>query len=250
MAEISTDSTERVRALDPTLRRIGNAGQWLLTITVILFVGLGVAWPDPYANVWQLVLAHVVSGRPGNVLVGVKLGFDPSFIFLQCMIEDLVILFLFFPLLVVGYRHAIERRVLGSTIASIRQTAEKHKRKVEPYGVAGLMLFVIFPFWSTGALVGAFVGYLIGMRIRVLMWAVIIGNTLAVALWVWLFDQLDQLSSRLTTGMLVAIFTLVIAGALLAAARGLFSTKRQYSESLDVSRVDQAEEDADGPPGT
>lgn len=218
---MSTETATPAKVYDPTLRVITRAGQYLLTFTVVLFVAMGVIWPDPYANVWQLILAHVVGGRPGNVLLGVNLNFHPLFIFFQCALQDFIILFLFYPVLVVGYRHTVERRVLGSALASIRQAATKHKSKVEPYGTAGLMVFVIFPFWSTGALVGAFVGYLIGMRTKVTFGSVIAGNIVAVALWVWLFDKLDEVSSHLTTGLLIAIFATVLVGAVVAQVQHL-----------------------------
>ncbi|MCH7911141.1 MAG: small multi-drug export protein, partial [Candidatus Hydrogenedentes bacterium] len=203
----------RVPAYAQCLLRITLAGQWLLTLTVVLFATMGVLWPEPYAKVWQLILAHIVGGRPANVLIGINLGFPLPFIYLQCVLEDLIIMFLFYPLLVFGYRRAFEWRVLGSALVSIRQAAHRHKSKVEPYGVAGLMFFVIFPFWSTGALAAAFVGYLIGMRTSVTFVAVTVGNLIAVACWVWLFNEINQFSSQLAQGMLVAVFGAVIVGA-------------------------------------
>ncbi|MCH7959709.1 MAG: small multi-drug export protein [Candidatus Hydrogenedentes bacterium] len=222
---------DRVPAYDPTLRRITLAGQWLLTLTVVLFATMGVMWPEPYAKVWQLILAHIVGGRPANVLIGINLGFSLPFIYLQCILEDLIILFLFYPLLVFGYRHAIEWRVLGPALVTIRQTAHRHKSKVEPYGVAGLMLFVIFPFWSTGALAAAFVGYLIGMRTSVTFVSVMVGNAIAVALWVWFFNELNQFSGQLAQVLLVIIFGTVISAALITQLRNLTRTRREHSES-------------------
>lgn len=236
---VDTTGKNRVPAYDPTLRRITLTGQWLLTLTVILFATMGVLWPEPYAKVWQLVLAHIVGGRPGNVLVGIKLGFSLPFIYLQCVLEDLIIMFLFYPLLVFGYRHAIEWRVLGPALVTIRQTAHRHKSKVEPYGVAGLMFFVIFPFWSTGALAAAFVGYLIGMRTSVTFVSVTIGNFIAVALWVWLFNEINQFSGQLAQGMLVVIFGTVIVGALVTQLRSLTRARRELSQSTAPEKTDE-----------
>lgn len=218
--------TERVRAYDPTLHAIERTGQLLLTCTVVLFVLLGVVWKEPYQNVWQLVLAHLVGGRAGNVALGLHLDFPNWFIYLQCCLEDIIILLLFYPLLVAGYRRAVEWRVLGPTLVSIRATADRHKSKVEPFGVLGLMIFVVFPFWSTGALVGALVGYLIGMRTWVTFIAVLIGNFIAVALWVWLGNVIDKISPYLTQGVLVFVFSLVVITALSAQVNSLLKQRK------------------------
>jgi uncharacterized membrane protein len=212
-----------------TLRAITRAGQWLLTGTIVAFAILGVLWPQPYSRVWQLVLSHLVFGRAGNVLVGLELQFPAWFIFLQCCVEDIIILLLFYPLLVAGYRRAVEWRILGPTLVNIRSAADRHKSKIEPFGIAGLMIFVIFPFWSTGALVGALVGYLIGMRTWVTFATVLTGNAVAVALWVWFFDQLRNLSTHLTRGLLIAIIVAVVAGAVFAQIRRLARQRRWFS---------------------
>lgn len=210
-----------VRAYDPTLRLIERTGQFLLTLAVALFIALGILWPDPYAQVWQLVLAHIVGGRAGNVLHGLNLGFPPLFIYFQCCLEDILILLLLYPPILAGYRRAIEWRILGPTLISIRESADRHKSRLEPFGVVGLMIFVVFPFWSTGALVGAVVGYLIGMRTWVTFTAVLIGNFFAVALWVWLFDRINAFSEHLTKGLLIAILAGVLITAVIAQIRSL-----------------------------
>lgn len=228
-----------VRAYDPSLRLIERLGQYILTGTVAGFIILGVAWPEPYAKVWQLVLAHIVGGRAGNVLLGLNLGFEPWFIFIQCSLEDILILLLFYPPLVAGYRRAVEWRVLGPTLVSIRQTADRHKSKIEPYGVAGLMVFVIFPFWSTGALVGAMVGYLLGMRTGVTFAAVLVGNCIAVFLWVYVGNRMQQFSEVMTQGILVGILTMVLVTAVIAQMRRLTRQRRDASASLPVHDEDE-----------
>lgn len=56
------------------------------------------------------------------------------------------------------------------------------------------MIFVLFPFWSTGALVGAVVGYLLGMRIGVTSGAALTGNFVAAGIWVFLFEKWAKLA--------------------------------------------------------
>lgn len=239
---MSKSEDPKIRAYDRTLFRIERTGQYLLTVTVVAFISLGAVWPEPYANVWQLVLAHIVGGRALNVLRGLDLGFHPLFIFIQCGLEDIIILLLFYPFLVAGYRKAVEWRVLGPTLVSIREAADRHKSKIEPYGAVGLMVFVIFPFWSTGALVAAVVGYLIRMRTWVVFTSVLTGNFVAVALWVWFFDRINEWSGHLTRGLLIAVFTLVVCGAVIAQIRSLVATRRAYEIPTPEERSEEKSE--------
>jgi len=81
------------------------------------------------------------------------------------------------------------------------------------------MLFVIFPFWSTGPLVGVMVGYLLGMSTRLIFTTVIIGNIIAVAAWIWAHDKLYNHNRQLAIILLIIIFALAIGGAVYAKIR-------------------------------
>ena len=226
------------KAFDKSLRLIERSGQLVLTCTVIYFVVLGVLFPEPYAQLWQLVLSHIVAGRAGNVGYGLELGFPPIFLLFQCSIQDLIVLLLFYPLIVAGYRRAVEWRYIGSTLEGIRQSADKHKSKIEPFGVVGLMLFVVFPFWSTGPLVGAVVGFLIGMRTWVALTSVMVGNVLAVALWVFLFKRMRDFNQHLTNGLLISILVIVLTFAVVLRVKQLRKARRRLLEGDEARPVD------------
>ena len=201
-----------VRAFGRMIRRIERTGQVLLTLWIASLVALGITWPVPYARAWELVLLQTVAGRAASVSKGVAMGFPRPFLLVQCTLQDIVILLLLYPLLVAGYRYAVEWRFVGPTIANIRATAERHKSKVAPFGALGLFVFVLFPFWSTGALAGGVVGYLLGIRTRWVFSSVIIGDFLAVALWIWFFDKMIQFSETLGSQMwLFIVITVIVA---------------------------------------
>tara|TARA_A100001037_G_scaffold302527_1_gene334362 strand:+ start:454 stop:1185 length:732 start_codon:yes stop_codon:yes gene_type:complete len=230
-------------AYDQSLRFIERCGQLVLTGTIVFFVVMGVMFPEPYAKVWQLVLTHMVTGRAGNVGYGLELGFSPLFLLFQCSVQDLIILLLCYPLIVAGYRKAVEWPYIGSTLEGIRQSADKHKSKIEPYGVVGLMVFVIFPFWSTGPLVGAVVGFLIGMRNWVAFTAVTLGNVVAVALWVFLFQRMRDFNERLTNGILISILVVVLVSAIVFRVRRLRRVRRRLDQSGPSEGLSEASSD-------
>ena len=71
-----TDTSRSGEPSKTTLKYIRATGHFFLITTLVLFIILGIKEGSPYDNVWQLVLAHFVSGRAGNVGVGLMQGFN------------------------------------------------------------------------------------------------------------------------------------------------------------------------------
>ncbi len=210
-----------------TLVRIQLAGVLCLTMWALLLFILGTWEPEPYAEAWRLIVGQLLVGRAYSVSAGLKHGFPKVFLLAQCSLQDLVILLLLYPVFVAGYHRAVEHRYLKSTLSSIRATAEKHKESVARYGLVGLIAFVFFPLWSTGALAGGVIGYLLGMRTRDVFLAVIVGNFLSVACWLWLFDQMRRISEAFGD----AIPGVILLIAVVVAAFARFQSLRKSSRS-------------------
>ncbi len=170
------------------LQRIRLLGHVSLAITALVFIGAAVLWGEPYPHVGKLIVAHIVGGRAGNATIGLNSGFDPWFILFQSCMQDFIIMFYAFPIFATGLAAAEKWPLIGPALTRIHALAERYKSRLAPYGVLGLMLFVLFPFWSTGPLVGVVVGYLLGLRVLWSFSAVIVGNVIAVALWIFAFD--------------------------------------------------------------
>ena len=100
------------------------------------------------------------------------------------------------------------------------------------------MLFVVFPFWSTGPLVGAVVGFLIGMRTWVALTSVMVGNVLAVALWVFLFKRMRDFNQHLTNGLLISILVIVLTFAVVLRVKQLRKARRRLLEGDEARPVD------------
>ena len=224
--------TQRVRAFGPRLRTINHIGQICLTIWIAVLVVIGIVWPEPYAGAWQLILYQMVGGRAASISHGLSQNFSSLFLLLQCSLQDIIILLLLYPLIVAGYRRAIEIRIFGPAIMNIRATAERHRHKVEPYGAVGLIAFVLFPFWTTGALAGGVLGYLIGMRTWVTFTSVIAGNFLAVGCWLFLFDRMLNISEKFsaTLGNWIPLVILTVA-LVTAAFYQIRSLRKNYLEN-------------------
>lgn len=174
--------------LRPELRRIQRFGWGLFLVWSATLVAFALVQPEPYVHGWRLVLELLFLGRAVSIADGIASGFGSFYLMFQNSLEDIVLLLLVYPLVVAAYEDVAGHRLLRKTITRVRRTAEANRKVVEPWGVIGLWTFVFFPFWSTGALVGSVIGYLLGMRTWVVFTSVLTGHFLSVAALVWFFD--------------------------------------------------------------
>ncbi len=198
--DASGDDNPHKGALRPELRRIHRAGWGLFVAWAAVLVVWGLARPEPYANGWRLVLELLFLGRAVSIADGIANGFGSVYLLFQNGLEDIVLLLVLYPWVVTAYEGVAEHPLLDKTVEGVRRAAEANRRLVEPWGVIGLWVFVFFPFWSTGALVGGVVGYLLGMRTWLVFTSVIAGHLLSVVTLVWFFDVTREMLAAFEEG--------------------------------------------------
>ena len=136
---------------------------------------------------------------------------------------------------VFSYRSLIVIEPLKETIARARRAAETHQRTIMKYGVPGLLLFVWFPFWMTGPLVGSIIGFLIGLRPWVNMCVVLAGTYVAIVCWGLVLQRVHRLLA--SVGPYVPV--VFVAAILLAAV----SIHIRYAFWRDARRRDESDEE-------
>jgi hypothetical protein len=218
---MSKDSPQRSHSaelLPATLRRIRLMGHFSLLTTLVVFVIAVVGWGEPYSftNIGQLIAAHILGGRAGNATLGLDYDIAPAFILFQACMQDFIIMFYAFPLFVTGLSAASNWPIVGTALVGIRNLAERHQERLAPYGLLGLLLFVVFPFWSTGPLVGVLVGYLLRLNVFFAFVAVMIGNVIAMSLWLWALEfvvaELSAVNENLPLLLTIGIVAATVAG--------------------------------------
>ncbi len=175
-----------------TLHLISLCGWMLFVAWAATLIIWGFVQPDPYAQGWRLVAELAVLGHVLNVADGINSGFSKIYLLVQSGLQDIILVLIVYPWVVRGYQGMETRGWVGKSIDNFRKSAEKHQKYVEPFGAIGLWVFVFFPFWSTGALVGAVIGYLIGLRTWVNFVSVLTGHALAVICTIWFFDFVHE----------------------------------------------------------
>lgn len=192
------------------LRYIGAAGHGCLLGMLILFILLYRFKGEPYDATWQLVLMQVLSGRAGSAHLGMQLGFNRYYLLFQISMHDFILMLYLYPWFVRGYQHLSRVHLIGSSLVRLDEFVLRNKDHIAPYGVVGLLIFVFFPFWNVGPLVGVCLAYVIGLRAVVAFASVIAGNVVAVAAWIWAYDMLQQYNKTLAAVLLVILFALAM----------------------------------------
>jgi len=93
---------------------------------------------------------------------------------------------LFYPLFVFSMRKLVVFPSLKRLLDRTHAAAEHHHDTVRRYGIVGLFVFVWFPFWMTGPVVGAAIGYLLAFPSWLTLSVVLVGTYIAMLGWAWL----------------------------------------------------------------
>ncbi|MHB1144669.1 MAG: small multi-drug export protein [Thiobacillus sp.] len=133
---------------------------------------------------------------------------------LNILIETIQVLVIY-PLFVRSTRHLIKLRTLEPFITRIHQAAQSRGGVVRKFGIAGLFVFVFAPFWMTGPVVGAIIGFLIGLRPWVNLAVVLVSTYVAIGVWALLLNELNVWASTVNQYAPYALFLAIV---LIAAA--------------------------------
>lgn len=198
-----------------------------LALTGMMLVAFGLGWhlfPDrilPYAIMSGL---NLVIGREAGMSFGYAAGLDHAHVVpLNIVIETIQVLVVY-PLFVLSTRQLIRLRRLQPFFTRIRHAAQSGGGRVRKFGVAGLFVFVFAPFWMTGPVVGAIIGFLIGLRPWANLAIVLASTYIAIGVWALLLNELNAWAGTVNRyapyALFVAIVLIAVAMHLLGRHRG------------------------------
>ncbi len=196
-------------ATPPSHRRIFLAGSVLLAVqaaALLVLLAMAPAWA---ARVCGTIAATSVGGLAGAIVAGLELGLTPWQVVGVLAAFSVMHLCLGFPIITTLYHRAMEVKVLGRWVSATRVAAERQKDMVTRLGSFGLPVFVWLPFPWTGALVGAVIGYMVGMRTRRIMLVAIPAMLLSVVMWVSAVSQMRVFGPFRGWPLLVAVLVLL-----------------------------------------
>ena len=153
----------------------------------------------------------IVFGRAFAMASGYSMDLGHSTVIPICIIIETILVLIFYPLFVFSWRHLLVLNWLKNIFERIHKAAEIHKVKVQRYGIIGLFVFVWFPFWMTGPVVGCVIGFLLGLRVWLNITVVLTGTYVAIFGWAFFLRQFhDRVASYSSYAAMVLMALLVI----------------------------------------
>ncbi len=138
---------------------------------------------DYYKAITGVSVGHLFFGRAAGLSVGFALGMSPVTVVLLNFTIELIMVLVIYPLFVLSWNQLLNIGKFKAWMENTRANAQKYHDKIERYGMVGLFVFVWFPFWMTGPVIGAIIGFLMGLRHRVTITIVLGGTLLATVCW-------------------------------------------------------------------
>ena len=171
-------------------------GCGLLITEIILFILFGHYIPELKESFFPVILADILAGRGASISLGLELGLSKVLVILISVIFNLTWFFILYPLIIYFYEYLIEIKLIGKAFSSTKNKAEEHRSKIEKWGALGIAFFVWVPLYSTGSLVGAIIGTLIGMRTITVIRVVVLAMIISIISWTFAFDYLLKFAER------------------------------------------------------
>jgi len=216
---------------DAGLRRMQRWGFAVTAAWVLTLLMWALLWPDPYVGGWWLVVQLFAVGRTVCAYEGVRLGFSNLYLFVQGGTQDIAGFLLVFPLFVRFYEKVAGGRAIDRILRGLTQAAEKHQKHLQGYGAIGLFLFVFFPVSGTGTLIGSVVGYLLGLRMQMVIPVVVTAHLSSLFVLLVFFEWLQPLLLSVNEGFAkyfawILLAAMVLAGWLYGQASAWLAARR------------------------
>lgn len=170
-----------------------------------------------------MTATNILFGRAAGMSFGYALDFGHLVVLPVNLAIESILVLLVYPLFVFSWQRLLVIRALERFMQRVEEAAERHKEKIQRYGIPSLFLFVLFPFWMTGPVVGCVIGFFLGLRPWINIGIVLSATALACLGWAILLkrlhDQMSDFSPFAPLILLVVIVTVAVAGYILESRR-------------------------------
>lgn len=200
-----------------------------LTLAGLMLLAFGIGWqlfPDSVLSYAAMTGLNLIIGRAAGMSFGYASGFGHAQVIPLNMLVETIQVLVVYPLFALSWRQLIQLRALQPYVTRMYHAAESRGGAVQKFGIAGLFVFVFVPLWMTGPVVGAIIGFLIGLRPWVNLAVVLVSTYLAIGVWGLLLNELNAWAITVNR---FAPYVLFLAIMLIAVAMHLLSRRRDRS---------------------
>lgn len=156
---------------------------------------------DLFVRLVAVITASFLGGRMPGILTSLEVGFDGWTTVFLLILLNTTWLFLAIPLIKGLSRRASRSRLFDRFRAGKAGQASAQAETVSRYGAWALPFFIWLPFPLTGAVVGALIGIILGIRLRRLMYTVVISMWTGIVMWTFGMESVYLFAG--TTGKIV-----------------------------------------------
>ena len=160
-------------------------------------------------NLLIMTITNFIFGRAAGLSYGLSVGLSEELIIIMNIIIELITVMIVYPLFVFSWKKSLQVNALHNFFSKVKELRLKYSRFFDKYGKYGLFIFVWFPFWMTGPVVGAIIGFLIGLKHYHTLFIVSAGTSLAIVVWTYFLKEIMLLLSQISDYapyILLAIF--------------------------------------------
>jgi len=139
-------------------------GLVLAALTGIYFLYLLFTDPGLYKVLSSTAIIHIMGGRALGIVTCLSAGISLFYTISYNFFLEVVIVLHAYGIVVLVMRNIIQPKLFDGAVRQAELTAQMQKTKIKKYGSIGLFLFVMFPFFMTGPVIGAIIGYLLNYK--------------------------------------------------------------------------------------
>ena len=153
---------------------------------------------DDANNMVVMSVTNFFFGRAAGISYGYTVEFSDRVIILMNMMIEFIMVMITYPLFVFSWNKSLNIKYLRHFFIRVKRQKLKYKSFFQKYGIYGLFLFVWFPFWMTGPVIGSIIGFLIGIKHYTTMFIVLSGTSLAIVIWTYFLKELIFLLNQIS----------------------------------------------------
>jgi uncharacterized membrane protein len=158
-----------------------------IALAGLIVMGLVAFWsPQTSEMMGAMSFTNLILGTVVAMSIGYTAGYGHALVVPVNMWVETVVVLLFYPVFVLSMRKLVEFPRLKRYLERTQAAAERHHDMVRRYGIVGLFVFVWFPFWMTGPVVGSAIGYLLGFPAWLTLSIVLAGTFMTMVGWAYL----------------------------------------------------------------
>ena len=143
---------ERLNMIEVKILLLGLV---LAALTGIYFLYLLFTDPGLYKVLSSTAIIHIMGGRALGIVTCLSADISLFYTILYNFFLEVVIVLHAYGIVVLVMRNIIQPKLFDSAVRQAELTAQMQKTKIKKYGSIGLFLFVMFPFFMTGPVIGS-----------------------------------------------------------------------------------------------